>query len=113
MGPLESTYQYRTSDPPDLALAADRNDGDRWRTTDPQGGLAMMRAMNSANHRRKGQNVLFNDHSVRWQDTPFCGYARDNIYTRSDHTSGKWAVPASKYDSVLSPMFPLKNSLGL
>ena len=58
-----------------------------------------MRAMNSSNHRRNGQNVLFNDQSVHWEDTPFCGHARDNIYTRSGDTGFKRSKPASKYDS--------------
>jgi hypothetical protein len=73
--------------------------------------LSSLRQMNSSNHRRKGQNVLFNDHSMRWQDTPFCGRARDNIYTRAGDTANKRAWPAGKHDSLLSPMFPLKNEL--
>jgi hypothetical protein len=98
-----------------LALAADRNDGDRWRTTNPDAGQSVIQAMNSSNHQRKGQNVLFNDGSVVWHDTPFCGHERDNIWTRGDGLYGTLnvAIPAGKYDSVLSPMFPLKNSSGL
>jgi hypothetical protein len=111
MGPLESTYQYHPSDPPDLAIAADRNDGDRWRTLDPEAGRSLIQLMNSSNHKRKGQNVLFNDNSVVWHDTPFVGRARDNIYTRSDQTGGKAGIPAGKHDSLLLPPFPLKNSL--
>jgi hypothetical protein len=108
-GPLESTYQYSPRDPPDLALAADRNDGDRWKTLDPAAGGSVIAAMNSGNHRRKGQNVLFNDTAVVRHGTPFCGHAQDNIYTRAGDTSFKRAWPASKYDSVLGTMFPLKN----
>jgi prepilin-type processing-associated H-X9-DG protein len=112
-GPLASTYQYRPTDPPDVALAADRNDGDRWRTTSPDDGQAQIRPMNSSNHRRKGQNVLFNDGHVSWHDTPFCAHARDNIYTRSSPPGNSLAFPIDKYDSVLSPMFPLKNTMGM
>jgi prepilin-type N-terminal cleavage/methylation domain-containing protein len=111
LGPLESTYLYRPTDPADLAMAADRNDGDRWRTLEPDSPRSMIEVMNSSNHRRKGQNVLFNDNSVRWQDTPFCGRSRDNIYTRAGDTSGKRGIPAGKHDSLLLPAFPLKNSM--
>jgi prepilin-type N-terminal cleavage/methylation domain-containing protein len=110
-GPLDATYQYRTTDPADLALAADRNDGDRWRTTNPDSARSLIQPMNSSNHKRKGQNVLFNDNAVVWHDTPFAGHARDNIYTRSDQTGGKGGIPAGKHDSLLLPPFPLKNSL--
>jgi prepilin-type N-terminal cleavage/methylation domain-containing protein len=112
-GPLDDTYTYRPSDPGDLALAADRNDGDRWSTMNPDDARSKIMPMNSSNHRRKGQNVLFNDQSVRWSDTPFVGHNRDNIWTRADQTKGKVGIPAGKYDSVLSPMFPLLDSLGM
>jgi hypothetical protein len=110
-GPLDNTVQYRTTDPADLALAADRNDGDRWRTLEPDSGRSVIEAMNSSNHRRKGQNVLFNDTSVVWNDTPFCGRSRDSIYTRAGDTSLKRSIPAGKHDSLLLPGFPLVNSL--
>jgi prepilin-type N-terminal cleavage/methylation domain-containing protein len=112
-GPLDGTYQYRPTDPADLAMAADRNDGERWRTMDPDSPRSMIQAMNSSNHKRKGQNVLFNDGSVVWHDTPFVGHNRDNIWTRADQTSGKVGIPAGKYDSVLTPMHPLLDSLGM
>jgi prepilin-type N-terminal cleavage/methylation domain-containing protein len=113
-GPLDDTYQYRTTDPADLALAADRNDGERWKTMDPDAGAGKIGSMNSSNHRRKGQNVLFNDCSVAWKDTPFCGRARDNIWTRSDQPAGSVApIPAGKHDSLLLPMFPLKSKTGM
>lgn len=99
--------QYSLADPADLVLAADRNDGERWNTLDPDAGQAKIQPMNSSNHKRKGQNVLFNDGHVSWQDTPFCGHSRDNIYTRATQPGVNIAVPADRYDSVLSPMFPL------
>ena len=111
-GSSERTYQYRPTDPADLALAADRNDGDRWSTLDPDAGQAKIQPMNSSNHKRKGQNVLFNDGHVSWETTPFCGHARDNIYTRATQPGANIAIPADRYDSVLSPMFPLKGPGG-
>jgi prepilin-type N-terminal cleavage/methylation domain-containing protein len=110
--PMEATYQYLLTDPSDLALAADRNDGDRWRTANPDAGPSTIEPMNSSNHKRKGQNVLFNDGAVVWHDTPFCGRGRDNIFTNATIRIGEigpnLAIPSSKYDSLLSPMFPLK-----
>ena len=112
-GTLDDTYRYRPTDPADLALAADRNDGERWKTTEPNAGAGKIGPMNSSNHKRKGQNVLFNDTSVVWHDTPFCGHARDNIWTRSDQPAGSMApIPAGKHHSLL-PMFPLKSTTGM
>ena len=37
---------------------------------------------NSNNHGKDGQNVLFADGSVRFENTPFCGASDDNIFTR-------------------------------
>ena len=113
MGPMEDTYQYRPTDPADLAIAADRNDGQRWKTLDPDAGGSIISLMNSSNHKRKGQNVLFNDGAVVWHDTPFCGRSRDNIYTRADSKEPRNMIPASRYDSLLAPMFPLKDSSGV
>jgi hypothetical protein len=51
---------------------------------------------------------------VSWNDTPFCGHARDNIYTRWTQPPGAFlCIPADRYDSVLSPMFPLKGNAGV
>jgi hypothetical protein len=94
-------------------MAADRNDGERWRTLDPNAPRSDITAMNSSNHKRKGQNVLFNDGSVVWHDTPFCGHNQDNIWTRCDQPKGSKApIPAGKYDSLLLPVFPLKSITG-
>jgi prepilin-type processing-associated H-X9-DG protein len=40
-----------------------------------------MRLGNSANHEQDGQNVLYGDGHVEFQNNPFCGSQRDNIYT--------------------------------
>jgi prepilin-type N-terminal cleavage/methylation domain-containing protein len=114
VGPQDGTYQYRPTDPADLAMAADRNDGERWRTLDPNAPRSDITAMNSSNHKRRGQNVLFNDGAVVWHDTPFCGHNQDNIWTRCDQPKGSKApIPAGKYDSLLLPVFPLRSITGL
>ncbi len=89
----------------DYALAADLNPG----TTDGRNVLGLtiaspsseMRKANSTNHEGDGQNVLYGDGHVEFQNNPFCGTQRDNIYTSAD---GKLAAsPVNGDDSVLLP----------
>jgi prepilin-type N-terminal cleavage/methylation domain-containing protein/prepilin-type processing-associated H-X9-DG protein len=89
---------------PSVAIAADINPGIvdgradvTFETADGSGGAvnpavnASSRVKefgNSPNHGRTGQNVLFADGSVRFENTPFCGAQDDNIYTqRADGTA--------------------------
>lgn len=108
----EVDYRHSPSAPPENAIAADRNDGfDRFKNTSPDAPQSDMEMMNSRNHGGKGQNVLFNDGSVRWCNNPFVGYMRDNIYTRAGvpfpPTSYRKLMPAHRYDSNLGPQLPL------
>ena len=60
-----------------------------------------MRQVNSPNHDRDGQNILYGDGHVAWESNPFVGTNRDNIYTTSD---GKIvASPVDANDSILLP----------
>lgn len=43
-----------------------------------------LRYGNSMSHRSEGQNVLFNDSHVSWEEEPYCGVDDDNIYTIID-----------------------------
>jgi hypothetical protein len=52
--------------------------------------------------------VLFNDGSVVWSPTPFCGHARDNIYTAAFVTYGRHHLPHHRHDSLLLPIYPLR-----
>ena len=79
----------------DYALMADMtsNDDDAKavRAMDPPVGpnspASIISKLNSANHQKKGQNVLYVDGRVEFQTTPFCGPPRfasripDCIYT--------------------------------
>ena len=92
----------------ELVIAADRNDPlDRYRSLTPDVPTADLRLMNSQNHGGKGQNVLYNAGHVLWQETPFCGVRRDNIYTK--HGDGKRPnvnnQPAHRDDTVLTPWY--------
>jgi len=91
--------------PADFAIAADASNS-------PHGGLyvpasasrAEIMRMNSLNHDRQGQNVLYNDGHVSWSETVFCGYAGDNIYWPGlGDISNGGDCPEHKYDSVLLP----------
>jgi len=78
---------------PSSPLCADRNpyldknlsdedlDGPEWdTTTDPPSYSAPDGKGNCAAHQRDGQNVLFNDSHVYFQQYPNCGINNDNIY---------------------------------
>ena len=92
----------------DLVIAADRNDPlQRYRSLSPDVPQADLRLMNSQNHDGRGQNVSCNAGHVLWQETPFCGVQRDNIYTRhwdppSDAVNTQ---PAHKDDTTLTPWY--------
>ena len=90
-----------------MALFADRNDGiERFKSLNPKAPQSEMQFMNSQNHGGKGQNVLFQNHSVVWCNNPFVGHAQDNIYTRQGDNANKRGTPANKYDTVLVPIIP-------
>lgn len=50
-------------------------------TYDPQGTKIERRVDNSMNHDKKGQNVLFHDGHVTFEEIASCGINNDNIYT--------------------------------
>lgn len=44
---------------------------------------------NSPNHKWRGQNCLIRGGSVAWEDTPYCGYARNNIWIKEEWTDDR------------------------
>jgi prepilin-type N-terminal cleavage/methylation domain-containing protein/prepilin-type processing-associated H-X9-DG protein len=68
-----------------------------------------MRLGNSNNHNKDGQNILYGDGHVDFQNNPFVGTDRDNIYTRGAQGAngqGSQTVEESPFgnsDSVLLP----------
>ena len=107
-----ATARYRlasASVQPEFALAADRNPGSAdVLTVTPTSPSRALRRANSRNHDGRGQNVLFGDGHVDFQQTPFCGFKNDNIYARRAGPTGSAsativASPFDLDDSVLLP----------
>jgi prepilin-type N-terminal cleavage/methylation domain-containing protein len=83
-------YALTTASSPGCAVAADRNPWitndaanarDTWDLYNPEGGREEIQYGNTVTHQEGGQNVLFMDGSMRFEDKPFCGINEDNIYT--------------------------------
>ncbi len=106
----------------DFAVAADINPGVLGNGTDVRvvrsnSPSSQMKYGNSANHDRDGQNILYGDGHVSFENSPFVGVNRDNIYTTSDTTglttgstnasalltSSTLVSPVDGNDSVLLP----------
>jgi len=104
-------------DPSGLAIASDRNGLYKWKTLSATGAQIerdgdvsfSVPDMNSPNHARDGQNVLYLGSSVSYSKTPLCGIDDDNIFTDSfndDTALGRdtiWVKVADTSDSVLMP----------
>ena len=114
----EDGYRWNSTLGAEFAIAADVNPGvgdgyDVTAVTDQSSARDMARA-NSPNHQGAGQNVLYGDGHVEFQQNPFCGTKRDHIYTVAGNANGV-PTPTSKTvvgspswagDSVLLP--PMK-----
>jgi prepilin-type N-terminal cleavage/methylation domain-containing protein/prepilin-type processing-associated H-X9-DG protein len=112
---LGSGFKMKQGLDPTFAVAADINPG-----TSGNGGNSnvlspntsssgqQMRQGNSNNHGQDGQNVLFGDGHVEFDNNPFVGTDRDNIYTRGGPTWGTLqdlvGSPYVANDSVLLPV---------
>ncbi len=94
-------YGLTTSRDPNLAVAADRNPWIRSPAAAPGdfaifrpdalpywGTVEMARAGNAVSHQGDGQNVLFLDGRVTFENRSFPGLDEDNIYTRSTSPNG-------------------------
>jgi prepilin-type processing-associated H-X9-DG protein len=63
-------------------IAADMNPGsDSLHQVNVRSTVEEQRLINSPNHGREGQNVLYGDGHVEFFLSPFAGVNRDNIYT--------------------------------
>ncbi len=83
-------YALTTASDPGCAVAGDRspwitNEAAERRTTftdfSPVGGREGIKLGNSVSHQEDGQNVLYMDGHVGFEDQSFCGVNDDNVYT--------------------------------
>jgi len=128
-----SLYARTTSDDPAMPMAADRNPWIGSPGAEPKrialfkpdlpafrGTPEQARHGNSVSHKGDGQNVLFVDGHVAFEQRSYCGLDNDNIYLISaDPTQGSptgvvpapgMATPANRKDSVLlhDPVYQVK-----
>jgi hypothetical protein len=118
------SYQLKTTSVPGMAVAADRNPwipSVGWKPKkflefNPDGGKSITKNGNTPCHQDEGQNVLYLDTHVNFEDKSFCGVNEDNIYTSWDGTDirkGKQPVfgsePEDRLDSLLVNDQPIKN----
>ena len=109
-------YSLTTSSEPGMAVAADPNP---WVTTgsgknwddglfDPEGGREAVKAGNTHTHQDEGQNVLFLDSHVDFENTPACAINEDNIYTAQGTAipqlgikpAAPGSIPSNRQDSL-------------
>lgn len=82
-------YALTTASDPGMAILADRNpwitseaaEHRRYNSFNPYGDRENIKKGNSLSHQEEGQNVLFVDGHVGFEDVSFCGVNKDNIYT--------------------------------
>jgi len=101
----------------EFAIAADINPGVGGGTNDnvlavtTASSARDMKQANSNNHDEDGQNVLYADAHVEFQQNPFCGSQRDHIYTRRSNTNivdrGQDPTTAGPYDGNDTVLLPV------
>jgi prepilin-type N-terminal cleavage/methylation domain-containing protein/prepilin-type processing-associated H-X9-DG protein len=114
-GALGSGFKMVQGLDPSFAVASDINPGtmgasgnDNVMAPNTSSSGSSMRQGNSNNHGKDGQNVLYGDGHVEFQNSPFCGTSRDNVFTRGGTTWGTTTQdlvgsPYTANDSVLLP----------
>jgi prepilin-type N-terminal cleavage/methylation domain-containing protein len=106
-------YRLTTSSEPGLAISADPNPwidtARKWEDFDPVGSKEAIKLGNAITHQGDGQNILYLDTHVNFEDISFCGINQDNIYTpqaanvdlRKGNKPSEKSEPLNKTDSVL------------
>jgi prepilin-type N-terminal cleavage/methylation domain-containing protein/prepilin-type processing-associated H-X9-DG protein len=97
---VNNGYRWNSTLGAEFAVAADINPGtdNGYNVTvaDEFSSAKDMQKSNSPNHQGAGENVLYGDGHVEFQQNPFCGTKRDCIYTNSGSTDG--SATTSKTD---------------
>jgi len=111
-------YKWNNTLGADFAIMADWNPGKQgsYDVELPKSNTATAKDMqkaNSSNHQGQGQNVMYGDGHVEWQQTPFVGVGNDNIYTNAgtaavppaaqSQTGVQGGNPVWRGDSVMHP----------
>jgi len=111
-GAVGSGYKLVSSLDPGFAVAADINPGttsnsgtDNVLAVNTSSSAQQMRYGNSNNHNKDGQNVLYGDGHVEFQNNCLSGLYRDNIYTSNEGGGAgeMGASPLNGNDSFLLP----------
>jgi prepilin-type N-terminal cleavage/methylation domain-containing protein len=103
-------YKFNSSVVADFAIMADRNQCEnRGRNQNSNAPSSDLKLMNTVNHEKEGQNVMFNDGHVEWFTTPFCGSNQDHIFT-SQISPSTWQ-PGINLDTVLVPAYNLTGGI--
>ncbi len=106
---------------PRVAIGADENNGSdpdgsedwdgSWSSADDVSYAYIKDHMNSTNHNKDGQNVLYADGHVKFEKSVFVGVNKDNIYTSRYNTGDFRGVEdvrpngdTDNWDSVLVPV---------
>lgn len=123
---ISGGFKLNNSISAEFAVASDINPGSPTGTTLVGGGggsndnvfavtttssAREMKQGNSNNHDEDGQNVLYGDGHVEFQQNPFVGIQRDNIFTRKSASTGfagdtsktNGGGPFDANDSILLP----------
>jgi len=101
----------------EYAVASDINPGtvgnnDNVLAVNVSSSAKDMKQGNSNNHDEDGQNVLYGDGHVEWQQNPFVGVNRDNIFTVSNGAGANATanqLTGSPYDANDSILVPADN----
>ena len=113
-GALRRKFELNNKISAEFAVASDMNpgvkgDNDNVLAVTSTSSAQQMKQGNSNNHDQDGQNVLYGDGHVEFQQNPFVGVQRDNIFTArtGDKPNPKTElIVASPYDANDSILLP-------
>jgi len=111
---IGSGWKLNNSISAEFAVASDINPGtsgsnDNVFAVSTTSSANQMKQGNSNNHDEDGQNVLYGDGHVEFQQNPFVGVQRDNIFTRAataNRPNGNDGLVRSSADANDSVMLP-------
>jgi prepilin-type N-terminal cleavage/methylation domain-containing protein/prepilin-type processing-associated H-X9-DG protein len=108
---VNSGYRWNSTLGAEFAIAGDINPGDEngylVSAANENSSQKDMQKANSANHQGAGENVLYGDGHVEFQQNPFVGTKRDNIYTTAGGTVGAETTTSNQNPSTAANTQPL------